>query len=96
MIIKFAELIHSKSDKPWACFETEGITNQGIGVKMFWNDAFIKHIGSMGIVAATEQEMLQLFFLFMAAQVSGVKPDDEMVQPDATPELSSPNNTFKE
>ena len=94
-LIVLAEALKSKSANPWACFETDGFSQEGLGIAMRWNSAFIKHLHEHGIQGANDQETLQLFFLFMSSQVaSGVGGEEDVIAPAATPNLTSEANQF--
>lgn len=95
-LVKLMELMKSKSKKPWACFETDGFSEDGLGVAMRWNPAFIEHLHAVGIQGATDQETVQLFFLFMASRISdGVGGEEDVVNPSGgTPSLTSEANRF--
>lgn len=99
-LISLKELISSKSKQPWACFETCGVVSQegekGMPIGMYWNDSFIQHLSSIGIQGQTDQETLQMFFLYMASQVAETFSEavGNVVNPEATPNLSSEANTF--
>jgi hypothetical protein len=94
-LIVAEELIRSKSKRPWACFETNGFSEEGLGIAMRWNPAFIKMLHENGIQGANEQETIQLFFLFMSSQVAaGVGGESDVVNPSGTPNLTSEANMF--
>lgn len=89
------EKLMSKSKQPWACFESSGISSEGIGFSMRWNDAFIKSLHEQGVQGATEQETMQLFFLFLSSRITDNVAGDDMVNPAAMPTLSNEANEFK-
>jgi hypothetical protein len=77
---------------PWAMFEVIGFEDDGkIKVEFNWNDAFIKRLESLGFVAETPEDSVQLFFY--TAQMRPTSLDgDTAVQSDDLPTLSSPVN----
>jgi hypothetical protein len=99
-LISAKELLSSKSKTPWACFETCGIVSEdgtkGVPIGMYWNDAFIKDLAKVGIQGQNDQETMQLFFLYMASQVANAVSEEigDVVNPEATPNLSSDANSF--
>jgi len=94
-LISLQSALASRSKRPWACFETGGVSADGqLGVAMNWNDAFIRMLHDMGIQGTNEQETIQLFFLFMAGRIGEDVAPADTVSPDATPSLTSEANTF--
>ena len=94
-LVKLTELLKARSKTPWACFETNGFSEEGLGIAMSWNKAFIGMLHQNGIQGTSDQETLQLFFLFMASRVSeGVGGENEVVNPSGTPNLTSEANRF--
>jgi len=94
-LVSLKQKLTSRSSTPWACFETEGITNDGVGIAMHWNSAFIKKLHSQGIHGADDNETIQLFFLFMASRIAdGIQTNDDVVNPEATPNLTNEANRF--
>jgi hypothetical protein len=94
-LVSLKEKMVAKSSKPWACFETEGVTEEGLGVAMHWNKAFIQKLHSQGIQGSNDNETIQLFFLFMSSRVAdGVTGSEDVVSPEATPNLTREANRF--
>lgn len=93
-LINLKEKLESRSKNPWACFETEGITEEGLGVAMHWNPAFIQHLHGLGIQGANDNETLQMFFLYMSSRIAEGLIGEDVVNPDATPNLTSEANLF--
>ena len=91
-LISLKEKLESKSSKPWACFETNGISEEGLGVSMYWNKAFVEHLRDAGIQGINDQETLQLFFLYMASRIASSASEEDTVNPEATPTLTSDAN----
>lgn len=80
------------TDTPWAMFEVVGFQEDGrIKVEFNWNETFIKRLESLGFVAETPEDSVQLFFY--TAQMRPTNLDgDVSVQSDDLPTLSSPVN----
>jgi hypothetical protein len=93
-LINMKELLESRSKKPWACFETEGITENGLGVAMHWNEAFVKHLHTLGIQGANDHETLQLFFMYMSSRIADGLIGEDTINPEAMPNLTSEANKF--
>jgi hypothetical protein len=96
-LVSLKEKLASKSSTPWACFETDGISPQGLGISMRWNEAFIEHLHSQGIAGSNDNETIQLFFLFMSGKIAESidgASDDGQINPQATPNLTSEANRF--
>lgn len=97
-LISIKEFLSSKSKTPWAVFETCGVVSEdgtkGVPIGMYWNDAFIVNLANAGIQGQNDQETMQLFFLYMASQVANAITEEDVVNPEATPNLSSEANTF--
>lgn len=97
LLINLKEKLVSRSSKPWACFETSGLSEEGLGISMHWNSSFIKHLHSQGISGSNDNETIQLFFLFMSGKIAesiNAASDDGQINPDATPNLTSEANRF--
>lgn len=95
LLVSLNEKLVSRSSKPWACFETEGVTDDGLGIAMHWNKAFLKKLHSQGIQGNDDRETMQLFFLFMASRIAEATSNDgDAVNPEATPNLSNEANRF--
>lgn len=93
-LIKLQEVLMKRSKEPWACFETNGLTDEGLGIAMSWNPAFIQMLQEHGIHGVNDQETIQLFFLFMANRVADGIEGENTVNPAATPQLTSEANTL--
>lgn len=94
-LVSLNEKLVSKSKKPWACFETDGVSEDGLGVAMHWNNSFIKKLHAQGIQGNDDRETIQLFFLFMASRIAeAAAGDGNTVNPEATPNLTNEANRF--
>ena len=93
-LVALKEKLSMRSKAPWACFETSGFDEGGLGISMHWNPAFIKHLHEHGIQGITEQETLQLFFLFTASRISDSFVGEDTVNPEEMPTLTSEANTL--
>ena len=92
-LVNVKEQIAMRSKKPWACFETNGLSENGLGISIHWNRAFIENINAAGIHGTTDEETLQLFFMFMSSRISdGIS--DGAINPEATPTLTNEANRF--
>jgi hypothetical protein len=89
-LIKLKEFIARHSKKPWACFSTNGPDEDGgLEFHIAYNNAFIKKVEAYGIKGVTPEETLQIFFFKLR-----MAPDDDPVNPEATPNLSNEANHF--
>ena len=94
-LVSLNQKIVSRSTKPWACFETEGVSEEGLGISMHWNKAFINKLHEQGIHGEDDNQTMQMFFLFMASRVAdGINDNQDVVNPDATPNLTNEANRF--
>jgi hypothetical protein len=91
------EKIMSFSKHPWSAFETNGMDKDGrIGWSMRWNQAFIKHLNAAGFQGLSDEETVQQFFM-----MSQMLPEElanqgtDVVNPAATPNLTSEANTLR-
>jgi hypothetical protein len=94
-LVTLNEMMVAKSKQPWACFETNGIGEKGLGIAMHWNKSFIDMLHHHQIQGTTEQETLQLFFLYMAGQIAdSVAGGEDTVNPAEMPSLTAEANRF--
>lgn len=94
-LISIKEWLAGFSKKPWACYETTGPNERGeVYFSISANQAFIENQQRLGMAGQTDDETLQLFFLQIGMAARGITEDD-IVNPDATPNLSSEANVFK-
>lgn len=94
-LIRIKEFFSKKSSTPWACFETNGPTNDGImEFSLSWNDAFIKQIKALGYTGGNDEELVQLFFLATRAYPENIAIGDT-VNPGQMPNLSSEANSLR-
>lgn len=95
IILSIQDFLRKRSKRPWACFETDGFSKEGLGIRMYWNKAFIKGLHEHGIQATSDQETVQMMFLYISSQVTGFTVGGaEIVNPEATPQLTNEANTF--
>lgn len=93
-LLTIQDKLKSKSKQPWAAFETDGFSDDGVGIGMFWNSAFISHLHANGVQGATDEETMQLFFLFMASRVAESVVGENTVSAENTPNLTNEANAF--
>ncbi len=98
-LIWLKEKLSSRSKKPWACFETTGVSEDGrVEFSIAWNAAFIENLKQRGFSAATEEEMVQMFFLSARMLPEDLAKEIEeagdAVNPEATPNLTNDANRF--
>lgn len=98
-LIRAKELLVSKSKKPWACFETSGPSPDGrIEFSISWNTEFIKQLRAAGFDGETEEAMVQGFFIsaqMIPETLLAEDLDDDTVNPEATPRLTSEANILR-
>jgi len=93
---RLRELTTSSSKKPWGCFETTGISAAGrVEFTISWNRAFLENLKKAGFNGTTDEETVQLFFLAARMLPEEMTGDDETINPDATPRLTSEANILK-
>lgn len=81
------------SKKPWACFETTGPDKNGrVEFSTSCNRTFIQNLQKMGLAGSTDEETAQLFFLQMRMVP---EQEQDIVNPQELPELSSEANQFR-
>lgn len=94
-LTKLQEIIHKKSKKPWASFETSGPTPDGrVEFTISWNDAFIDILKKAGYDGQTEEEMVQLFYI-STQMIPESMMNDDTVNPSATPNLTNEANILR-
>jgi hypothetical protein len=94
-LISIKEWLMSFSAKPWACIETSGANANGeVHFSISANKAFLEQQQRLGMAGQTDEETLQLFFLQLGLAAQGIT-DDDIVNPEATPQLSSEANVFR-
>lgn len=90
------EFISKNSKKPWAAFETEGPSEDGrLEFSIRWNKAFIKLLKKSGYEGTTDEETVQMFFIMTHMLPEDMMHEDNTVNPDGTPRLSSDANILK-
>lgn len=90
------EFFRKKSKSPWASFETSGPTIDGrIEFTISWNDAFIEGLRKSGYDGTTEEEMVQLFFISTHMLPESMLGDEDTVNPEGTPRLTSEANILR-
>lgn len=95
LLVDMQEKIMARSKKPWACFETSGVEDGQLGISIRWNKAFIASLHAQGVQGQTDEETIQLFFMFMSSRIA----DDatggaDVVNPSGTPTLTNEANRF--
>ena len=94
-LIKLKEFFSKKSPTPWACFETNGPSADGImEFSISWNDAFIKRLHSLGYTGGNDEELVQLFFLSTRVFPENMVTEDT-VNPGQMPNLSNEANSLR-
>jgi hypothetical protein len=97
-LIRLKEKLVAHSPKPWACFETTGPGADGrIEFSISWNVEFIKQLRSAGFEAETEEAMVQMFFVSarMIPENPLLNEDDDTINPEAMPRLTSEANILR-
>lgn len=98
-LVRFKEWWSKKSKTPWACFETEGPSSDGIlEFSISWNAAFVDKLKRMGYTGGNDEELVQLFFLSTRVLPENLLTDvaeDNAVNPAEMPRLSSEGNYIK-
>jgi hypothetical protein len=94
-LVALQELLCKRSKQPWACFETDGFSDDGLGIAMSWNPAFIQMLHQHGIQGVNDQETVQLFFLFMSNRVAEGIGGENTVNPSGTPQLTNEANMLR-
>jgi hypothetical protein len=91
LLIRIKEWCARKSSTAWACFETGGIEDDGrLEFSVSWNKAFANNLRSKGYDGATEEEMVNLFFLSTRMLPEYLLDEqDNVVNPEAMPRLTS-------
>lgn len=96
ILTKLLEWRHKRSSKPWASFETAGPTPDGrVEFTMSWNDAFIDVLKRAGYEGQTEEEMVQLFYLSTQMIPENFLDELDVINPEATPKLTSEANILR-
>ncbi len=95
-LLQAKEKLARYSKKPWAAFETTGPDETGkLGFAIYWNEAFTANLQKLGMAGQTDEETIQLFFLQMRMiPESLIEKEDEVINPEATPNLTSEANQF--
>lgn len=96
LLVALKEKLSYRSKKPWACFETSGPDESGrLGFSISWNAAFTENLQKLGMAGQTDEETIQMFFLQMRMLPEKMLDEvDEVVNPEATPNLTSEANQF--
>lgn len=94
-LISLQEKISANSKDPWACFETSGPDSEGrLGFSISWNKSFIANLHRQGIQGITDEETVQMFFLTIRMLPENMM-DEDTVNPESTPNLTSEANTLR-
>lgn len=98
-LIRLKEKLVARSSKPWACFETTGPSADGrIAFSISWNMEFIKQLRAAGFEGDTEEAMVQMFFVssrMIPEEILTDIGDDDTINPEAMPRLTSEANILK-
>lgn len=95
---RLKEFFSKRSKQPWAAFETEGPSRDGIlEFSISWNPAFVNNLKKLGYMGDTDEEIVQLFFLSTRVLPENLLTDttansDNTVNPESMPRLSSEAN----
>lgn len=95
LLITIKEFLCRNSKNPWACYETNGIKDGKVEFSISWNKQFIKNLNEAGFDGMTEEEVAQLFFMYTKMTPEGMTDENDVVNPEATPRLSSEANILK-
>jgi hypothetical protein len=89
------ELSEKFSNKPWGCFETSGVTKEGIiEFSISYNKALVENLRNYGLEGTTDEELVQTFFLMSRMVPKSWEEDEEAINPQATPHLTNEANRF--
>lgn len=91
-LVALREFLCSKSKKPWAAIEFNGVNDGSIAFSMSWNNSFIENLNASGFQGINQEETIQNFFLYMAS-MSAAQSDS--VNPDEMPNLSNEANILR-
>lgn len=95
-IKKFFKKTEPKPAGPWAMLEVAEFEESGrIKLRFDFNDEFVKKIHSMGFHAETDEDSVMLFFTTGVLSPQGLVGEEKPTQPEAHPNLSSPNHVLK-
>jgi hypothetical protein len=90
--VAIKEFFSSRSKTPWAAIEFNGVQDGTVAFAMSWNNAFIQNLESVGFQGINQEETIQNFFLYIA-NMNAIR--DDVVNPDALPNLSNESNTLR-
>jgi hypothetical protein len=66
---------------------------------MYWNNSFINSLRQGGIEGETDEQVMEMFFMFMASRISesvvARDAEEDVVNPEGTPKLTSEANTLR-
>ena len=94
-LVALKEKLSAHSITPWACFETSGPDETGkLGFAISWNEAFTTNLQKLGMAGQTDEETIQMFFLQLRMLPEKLM-EDETINPEATPNLTSEANQFR-
>lgn len=95
MLFWMREKIASLSSAPWACFETSGIVDNKVQFTIGWNKAFVNNLKVNGYEATTDEELVQLFFISTHMVPDEMMHEEDAINPEGTPRLSSEASILK-
>lgn len=97
-LVKVKEWWFKNSDKPWACFETDGPSRDGIlEFSISWNNSFVERLKRLGYTGGNDEELVQLFFLSTRVLPENLLNEsaDDTVNPEGMPRLTSEMNELR-
>lgn len=90
------EKLMQRSKKPWASFETPGPSEDGrVEFSISWNKAFVDSLKKQGYEGTTDEEIVQLFFISVRMLPESMMDENDTVNPEATPRLTSEANILR-
>ena len=94
-LINFKEFLARRSKKPWACFETTGPNADGrVAFSISFNTAFARNLQNLGMGGTNDEETVQLFFMQLRMIPEDLVDQEDIVNPEDTPNLSNEANKF--
>ena len=96
-LVWLRERLSRRSKQPWACFETTGPDPTGkLAFSISWNKAFVDNLQRLGMSGVSDEETIQMFFLQLRMLPDSMaERNEDVVNPEATPNLTSEANQFR-
>lgn len=98
-LVKIKEWWFKNSDDPWACFETDGPSRDGImEFSISWNKSFVDRLQRLGYTGGNDEELVQLFFLstrVLPENLLNEPAADNAINPEGMPRLTSEMNELR-